>query len=374
MIRLALVFSLLTWPALAQDNAATAAREAATQLEAATRQMDTAEDASDRVAALTEAIRAYEAGLGAMRDGLRNAAIRETELTRLLQSQEQDISELLGVLQSLGDRTGPAAALHPDGPLNTVRAGMLVVAVTPGLVAKADVLRGTLDEVTLLRRLQEDAADRLREGLSGVQLARTRLSQAMAERTDLPKRFTEDPTRTALLIAATETLEGFASGLSEIAGGDILPTDASIDAQRGSLPLPVPGEIIRRFNEADAAEVVRPGLVVATRPRALVTSPTSATVRYLGPLLDYGLVAILEPQPDLLLVMAGMDQVFGEIGAVLPAGSPVGLMGGSDAQQGDILSQSGERGGNTRPETLYIEVREGDAPVDPLNWFTTDKG
>ncbi len=334
--------------------------------------MDEAESARDRVAALTDAVRAYEDGLTAMRAGLRAAAIRETELTRKLQSQEGEVSQLLGALMSNSGRPGPQIMLHPEGPLGTARAGMLVASVTPGLNARAAELRADLEEVTALRQLQENAAETLQKGLSGVQAARTELSQAIADRTDLPKRFTEDPVRTAILISGTETLDGFASGLADLAGGaevQTAPPQASIADLKGELPLPVNGVVLRAPGEPDAAGVARPGLVLATRPQALVTTPVAATIRYNGPLLDYGLVTILEPQPDLLFVLAGLDRVFGEMGQVLPEGSPVGLMG-----SGGAGSPTSETSGAGRTETLYVEVREGDAPVDPRTWFATDKG
>ncbi|MFW2588579.1 murein hydrolase activator EnvC family protein [Sagittula sp. SSi028] len=367
MTRFALLFALLAAPVLAQD-AGEDARRAAAALEQASVQLSRANGASDRVSALTDTIRAFEDGLAAMRDGLRAAAIRETELTRKLAAQDQEISQLLGVLSSMGGRATPGALVHPQGPLGTARSGMLVAAVTPGLAQKADSLRADLEEVTALREIQQNAAQTLAEGLQGVQTARTDLSKAVADRTDLPKRFTEDPVRTALLISATETLQGFASGLSQITEDDPAPMP-SIEDARGTLPLPVRGVVLRRAGDPDAAGVARPGIVLATQPGALVTTPTAATIRYNGPLLDYGLVTILEPSPEVLFVFAGMDTVYGEIGEVLPAGSPVGLMAAPvDA------SLQGEGGGAGRSETLYIEVREGDAPNDPLQWFATDKG
>lgn len=373
MIRAALFLALLSGPAFAQ-GAADAALAAAKALEEASVQLDTAESARDRVAALTDTVRAYEDGLAAMRQGLRAAAIRETELSRKLEAQESEVSQLLGVLSSLGGQVRPDTLIHPQGPLGTARSGMLVAAVTPGLADRAAELRADLEEVTALRELQQNAADTLKEGLAGVQAARTELSQAIADRTDLPQRFTEDPIRTEILIASTETLQGFASGLSQITEGDPAETQPLIAEQKGELPLPVRGVILRRSGETDAAGVTRPGLVIGTEPRALVTTPTAATIRYNGPFLDYGLVTILEPQADLLLVMAGLSEVYGTAGQVLPAGSPVGMMGGSTVAVGDIQSPNGDRGSAGRPETLYIEMREGDQPVDPLTWFATDKG
>ena len=361
----------LSAPAIAQDAGA-AARAAATDLDQAAQALAAAETASDRVAALTATVRAYEDGLSALRDGLRDAAIRETALRRDLAAREDEVGDLLAALQTLGRADVAQQLLHPQGPLGAARSGMLVAAVTPSLAAEAQKLARDLDEVSTLRQLQENAADTLRDGLDGVQRARAELSQAVADRTDLPRRFTEDAVKTAILISATETLEGFASGLSQIATGETAPQTASTALRRGAVPLPVAGRILRRAGEADAAGVVRPGLVLATRPEALVTTPVAATIRYVGPLLDYGLVTILEPRADLLFVFAGLDTLFGEAGQVLPEGAPVGLMGGN-ANNTSVL-QSGEGAGNTRPETLYIEVREGDAPVDPLAWFATDKG
>ena len=148
----------------------------------------------------------------------------------------------------------------------------------------------------MLRGLQESAADKLRDGLEGAQAARAALSQAIADREDLPRRFIEDPVQTALLIASTDTLEGFASGLSDIALDEADGSLPGIAERKGELPLPVKGTILRRAGEADAAGITRPGIVIATRPHALVTTPAPATVRYRGPLLDYGNVIILEPQ------------------------------------------------------------------------------
>ncbi|ETX27618.1 murein hydrolase activator EnvC family protein, partial [Roseivivax isoporae] len=345
-------------------------------LDAAARQLDAAEAARDRVAALTATIRAFEEGLAAMRAGLREAAIREAQIDRDLAARDAELGELLGVLQALGRAEPAQQLLHPEGPLGAARAGMLVASVTPALAGAADRLRADLEEVATLRRLQQDAAGTLQEGLAQLQEARAGLSQAIADRGPLPRKFTEDAVRTAILIAASETLEGFASGLSEIAAngveGDPLPR---VDDRKGALPLPVAGEVLRRAGETDAAGVTRPGIVVATRPRALVSTPVPATLRYRGPLLDYGIVAILEPQPDLLVVLAGLDVVYGETGEVLPEGAPVGLMPGEGPDgDGGILSPSSERGLTRRSETLYIEVREGNRPVDPLTWFATDKG
>ncbi|MCE8527485.1 peptidase M23 [Ruegeria pomeroyi] len=373
--RTALLLSLMLWSTMApaEGDPAEAAQAAARMLEEASVALAEAESARDRVRALTGTVQAYEAGLAAMRDGLRRASVREGQLAAELNAREGEVAQLLGVLQTIETAPPPVLMLHPSGPLGAARSAMTLAEMTPELQARANALARDLTEVRTLRTLQQNAASTLQEGLTGIQQARAELSQAIADRTDLPRRFTEDPVRTAILVSSTETLEGFASGLSEIADGEIAASSADISALKGQLPLPVQGVLLRRAGQADAAGITREGIIVATRPRALVATPTAATIRYRGPLLDLGNVVILEPQPDLLIVLSGLQEVYGAAGEVVPAGTPVGLMGGATQEIGAILSTSGDGSGTERSETLYIEVREGDSPVDPETWFQTDK-
>jgi septal ring factor EnvC (AmiA/AmiB activator) len=370
MIRAALFCMLLPLGALAQTDAGQEALTAAAELEAAAVLLDQADGARNRVKALTEAIQAFERGLGAMRAGLRQAAIHEDQMSQRLQSRDAEVAQLLGVLQSIGDTSGPKTLLHPQGPTGTARAGMLLAELTPALNARADALRRDLEDVQTLRTLQVDAAERLQKGLTQVQEARAALNQAMANRIDLPTRFTADPVRMAVLIASTETLDGFASGLAEIVTNETAPAAQQIDAEIGDLPLPVQGLLLRRAGEADAAGVIRPGIIIATRPGAIVTTPTAATIRYTGPLLEMGNVMILEPRADTLFVLTGLDVVYGAAGQVIAPGTPIGLMGGV---AGNTLSPLREGAGTERTETLYIEVRQDNVPQDPQVWFRTDK-
>ncbi|WP_273499126.1 murein hydrolase activator EnvC family protein [Lentibacter algarum] len=359
----------------AQDvSPAEAAASALEDLSAARDLLEAAKGGRERVAALSETVRAYEAGLSAVRAGLRRATIRERELSLKLAGQEEEIAALLTVLQARGRAGSPSLFLHPEGALGTARAGMIVSQMTPALNAQADALRETLVEVSTLRQLQAAAERSLQDGLTGVQDARTALSQAIADRTDLPRKFTEDAVKTALLIATTATLEAFAAGLGEISGGP-LETAANVDVfdQKGALPLPVAGRVLRRAGEADAAGIKRPGVLIATRPRALVSAPVAATIRYQGPLLDFGNVMILEPKSGLLMVFAGLDVVYGRTGEVIAEGAPLGLMGGKDAAIGEILTQVGDGTGSDLSQSLYLEVREDNEPVNPESWFRTQR-
>ena len=85
MIRLC-ALALMFWPVgvFAQTEAAEQARRAMADLEAASAQLDAADGARDRVQALTQTIQAFETGLGAMREGLRQAATRRPPCSCIL--------------------------------------------------------------------------------------------------------------------------------------------------------------------------------------------------------------------------------------------------------------------------------------------------
>ncbi len=357
-------------PAAALADAVERAMQAAERLQDATEALAEAEGARDRVAALTRTIGAVEEGLASLRDGLRRAAIREAAIRRRFDARSTEMAQLLGVLMALERTEGPLLLLHPSGPLGTARLGMILADVTPALQSEVDSIRADLEEIAMMRALQESAAGTLEEGLSRLQEARVSLSQAMADRRELPQRVIDDPEALRALVDSAETLDAFATGL---AGAELPPapdTEAAEDFAdaRGALPLPVQGSVLRRAGEADAAGIRRPGLVLATRPRALVTAPWPATIRYVGPLLDYANVIVLEPAENHLMVLAGLDIVYGDVGEVVPEGAALGMMGGQDPQVDQFLDGA-RQGVGGLTETLYLELREGTEPVDPAEWF-----
>jgi septal ring factor EnvC (AmiA/AmiB activator) len=363
MIRLAALILVVALPLRAETVAEAAAR-ASTDLQLAVAALDAATEARDRVAALSQTIRAYETGLAALRGALRSAALREATLTRAFEAKRDGIGRLLGVLATMEANPGPLLLLHPEGAVSSARSGMILADVTPALQSEALALKAELQELADLRALQLSAGAVLEQGLATAQTARTELSQAISDRTDLPRRFTEDPEVLKGLLDSADTLDAFAGGLAREAGND--PTFAS---EKGRLPLPVLGTVLRRPDEADPAGVRRPGVTLATQPLALVTAPWPATIRFRGPLLDYGNVMILEPGDGYLLILTGMEILYGEVGEVVGRDAPLGLMGGPDAAEGEIADLVPDGTGGRDTETLYMELRQGARPVDPTDWF-----
>jgi murein hydrolase activator len=373
MIRAAAFFVALGCAGMVHaQTVAEQAVKAADSLAAAVAAMEEAKTARDQVSALTKTIQAYEQGLSALRDGLRQAKVREAALLLQFDAQRNRVGQLLGVLSQVEATPGPLLLLHPSGPLGTARSGMIISEVTPALQAEVTRLQAELTELRDLRALQIAAGGILEKGLGVAQTARTALSQAISDRTTLPRRFTEDPEALRSLLESADTLGAFANGLElDLSGSDALRSFASAE---GKLNLPTLGSLLLRANEADATGARRPGITLSTRARALVTAPWAGTIRYRGPLLNYGNVIVLEPGGGYLMVLAGLGTVYGEVGEVVGIGAPLGLMGGGEqATNKEFLASTSDLAGIRETETLYIEIRKGTEPVDPAKWFAATK-
>ena len=374
----AFLIALLILPAAAlhaETNPGEDAARAAFALREATGRLEEALSKDDQVTALTDMIHAYETGLASLRAGLRQAGIREQDIRTEWEASRRELSAITGVMMTMQQSPEALMLLHPAGPEATARSGMILSSVTPALQEKAERLKADLDQIAGLRELQESAANTLADGLDRVQEARRLLASAAQDRSTMPRRFAEDPAELQALERSAATLDAFAEGIADMES-DVGPPLADFDGAQGSLPLPVIGKVVRRYNQPDAAGIERPGLVIAAAPASLVTAPWPATIRYRGPLLDYGNVTILEPAKDYLLILAGMAQVFGEVGDVLAAGEPVGLMGGTEppAQEFGIEFVVNAATGRDadRSETLYLELRRGKETLDPAEWFVLD--
>jgi hypothetical protein len=179
---------------------------------------------------------------------------------------EREARPLLAVLQSIQSAPGPLLLLHPDGPVGTARAGMIVADVTPAVAREAQALRAQLEELASLRAVQEAGLTSCRTVWPGFRrrAPTCRRPSPTAER--CRRRFRSMPTlcRRSFKAPCRSTNSPRSCANSQAAR----PTISPISPPRGGACRPRSlGTVLRRFNEADAAGVARPGVVLATRIR-----------------------------------------------------------------------------------------------------------
>jgi septal ring factor EnvC (AmiA/AmiB activator) len=92
-------------------------------------------------------------------------------------------------------------------------------------------------------------------------------------------------------------------------------------------------------------------------------------VRYAGPFLDYQNIVVLETDDDALVLIVGLARRVVTSGDMVTRGAPLGILGGrSPDVDAYLMPRDLETGAGLR-ESLYVEIRHGRGPVDPVSWF-----
>ncbi len=331
-----------------------------------------ARDDDTRLAVLGHAVTAHEAALTALRAGLRAMAATERGMTGAIDAEARRLERLLAALQSISRAPASALLAARGGPLEATRSAMLMAAIAPELDRRVAALDRRLQALQALRDRQQEARTQTRNALAALQKLRAETAEALRRRDRSGLVARPELRRQARAAAArARDLDGLATALRDLGLRDLAPRDAGIKpgAAISPAPLPVAGRVSARFGEPDPWGRPGHGWSIEAPAFAQVTAPWDATIRYAGPLIDYGQVVVLEPQADYLVVIAGLAHVDRTAGEAVLAGEKLGDLGGSLPTGDEILLEQAAGGGQIRQETLYLEIRRSGKPLDPADWF-----
>jgi septal ring factor EnvC (AmiA/AmiB activator) len=366
---LVLLLALVGWgpAALAAADAADAIGAAKARVATAEAELSAAEASRADLARLADAVSGYGDAVAALERGVALADQRTLALSDGFTARRTEIMRLIAALEAISRAPVPQRGIHPDGPLGAARAAAMVDRLQPALRTEAARLGEELTALRAARAVEAEGAEALAGTRARLAEARSTLATALAAAA--PSHEGPEVSTLTMMARDSESLSELAAALAR--SDDAPPPPAK--ASEGPLLWPVEGEVVRGFEERDAAGVRRPGLVVGTPPLALVKAPADAVVRYAGPFLEYGYVAVLEPDAETMLVLAGLSQIHVRTGASIRRGELLGLMGGQSPDVEESVTPGGDTG--TGPgETLYIEIRQGRGPVDPAPLFRGDNG
>jgi len=221
------------------------------------------------------------------------------------------------------------------------------------------------DLVALMKRLEAEKQERLAEERARIEKEIERQKKLLAEeekrqkeeaaqklaevkKTDQNQVPTPAPSRKTVIPKETSTAETTVARLS-------LPDNhLSIASRKGTLPLPVSGKIISSYGKSKQV-TQKNGIVIQSRSGATVISPYDGQIAFAGSFRHYGLLLIIDHGGGYHTLLAGMGSIDGEVGQLLLAGEPVGVM---------------NDGTNGKP-TLYMEMRVKGSPVNPKTWLAT---
>lgn len=309
-------------------------------------------------AALVEALAADAAALAALDSRRRAAAARAETLALDLEVRRSDTARMMAVLQAMRRRQPEAATLHPGGPQAAALAAQMLARIEPALTAEAARIGKTLRAIGTARVERDAAAEALRRGLPRIDAARADLTVSAR---NAVREVEVGPAR------ESETLSALAAAFDA-------PGESKDERGPMALVWPAEGAVLGAFQARDAAGVSRPGIVLDAAPLALVQAPAAGVVRYAGPFLEYGYVVVLEPRAGTKIVLAGLAHLRVRAGESVEAGAVLGLLGGRPGDPDEVVKARAAAQEGTQRQTLYIEIRDDGAAVDPEPWFADESG
>lgn len=335
------------------------------------------------------------ADLGVKQDGIR----------RSLHERRGLLAEVLAALQRMGRNPPPALLVTPDDALASVRSAILLGAVVPGIRKETDKLAADLASLAALQTASAAEKAGLTATMTdGIEEER-RMDLLLAENDKLSRsnaaQLAAERKRSEELAGKATSLEGLVASMeSEIASvrdaaaaarqaeenRKLLTDEQRAQARaladsgvpdknriapaypfgelRAKLELPVAGDILRQFGDADGTGHEAMGMTVATNPETVVTAPADGLVVFAGVFRSYGQMIILDAGDGYHLVLSGMDTINTRQGKFVFAGEPLAVMGAKRVASATALALETDR------PTLYIEFRKDGKPVDSRPWWT----
>jgi septal ring factor EnvC (AmiA/AmiB activator) len=294
------------------------------------------------LASLRRTVTADDGRIAAQRARLKELGDREAALVARLSVARGRQARLLSALQMMSRKPPPPLLTPADKAIDTVRASILMRAITPRLQVEAQALAARQAEIIRIRRLaalnseQLFTSDSARgdrraeiEALAARKTAMQAVLRAEAQQAERAGRVLE--ARLRALGAAVPTPEA-----------DAPVAVARLPAGRSRLTAPVDGAPSVRFGHGSNGWRWRADSLEAR-------APAPGRVAYVGPLSGWGQVVILDLGPGWRAVVAGLDETSVELGARVA--------------DGQTLGRSGADG------EVSFELRRDERAVDPAPWL-----
>ncbi len=351
--------------------------------------------------ATAERIKELESSLSDRETRLKILFADQTALRVSLAEQRDSLSQVLAALQRIGRNPPPALVIRPNEALNAVRSAILLSTLVPEIRIEAQSLAAQLDELVRLHTKIETEKTGLQSGLQKLAEEQKRLDLLVAKKknqeAESKRAAIDEEKKTIELAARARTLQDLINGMEqEIEAARLAVSEAKeaerrsleqkieskkqkiaalkdaarlspaipFDKMKGLLRLPARGALLKDFGSNDGFGGQTKGLSIATRAGAQVTSPADGWIVYAGPFRSFGKLLIINTGDGYHVVLAGLDDVFAEVGSFVLTNEPVGTM-----QQARLASTDLLDAGMSKP-VLYIELRKDGVAINPAPWWT----
>jgi septal ring factor EnvC (AmiA/AmiB activator) len=298
-----------------------------------------------------------------IRDEAARVAERRRALESTLAGRQAAIERMLAARQAGGPPDGLRVALSGEDPASVARTLHYAGYVSRAAAAMLGGYRAAIAEAAQLAR---DAEARRLELLGVEQESRSKRDKVLAERREKRRVFERVAAdvragrkQIKVLRADESRLSRLVEGLGRVIYGRVEKVPEAragrqrFSALRGSLRLPVAGELIGRFGAPRGSGIEAKGVFIRAPEGQPVRAIAGGQVVYADWMRGFGNLLIVDHGEAYLSIYANNESLLKQVGEAVSAGEAVATTGAS--------------GGNEE-SGLYFELRHLGKAFDPLRW------
>jgi septal ring factor EnvC (AmiA/AmiB activator) len=311
-----------------------------------------------------EGVRSARGRLGNVRKQLAASDARLSKLTaerernqRILREQRLALAAQLRAAYMTGREEQLKLLLSQEDPAAFGR--MLIYYSYLGR-ARAEKIGDIEAAVTALEQAAAQEAEE-RERLAALEAdSRSELSSVDAARTERSKAVRAINSQIRSNSDTIAKLKREAAGLEKLVADlrralkDLPPgAGQAFEKVRGKLAWPTGGKLVARFGQSRGGGLKWNGVMIAADRGSEVRALYEGRIAYSDWLPGMGLLLIID-HGGYMSLYAHNEQLFKAVG--------------DRVESGEVVATVGDSGGRSQPG-LYLEIRRGAAPVDPVPWF-----
>jgi len=331
-------------------------------------------------------IQDHEARVDALTRKLRQVNAKLAEKTTALKRRRKQMGLVIQALERVAQYPPETLFALPISPSDTVRTAILLRSTMPELARRALVLRENLNALEFNQNQGRKHREDLNEANTELRGQRKHLRTLLGRKSRMRRRTIS---QTAVIDQKAKELSIEARSLRDLMQrlvdirkqreakeqslklsvkqgqkpSDVVTvppneyTGKPIDIAKGKLPYPVVGDLKAVFGQQGTSGLTHKGMTINAMSEAQVIAPYEGRVAFTGLFRGYGRLLIIEHGAGYHTLLAGMGRIDVIVGQWLLGGEPVGIMNRIETDyKGDNLS-------------LYIELRRGGEPINPLPWL-----
>ncbi|MCL2789180.1 MAG: peptidoglycan DD-metalloendopeptidase family protein [Desulfobulbus sp.] len=217
--------------------------------------------------------------------------------------------------------------------------------------------RRSIAEIDRAKRAQELEQSILEHLLAETAAEQETLQQTAAEKSQILKRIQTEKGLYEQALREMKKAEKALLATLDKQSQSPASTSSGFSAQKGKLPPPVWGKVVRRFRDLPQENedaTFSQGITILPSSQAEVFAVSGGLVIFAGYMSGYGQVIIIEHDQNYYTITARLDDLRVQEGDAVRQGQSIGT-------SGETLTPFGQG--------AYFEIRHGTQPEDPLGWI-----